>query len=492
MKILLVNPPSNLRTPNLGLLYLAGALTKSSHQTLLLDLAAIHCDDYAKTILQLARVHNIGHVGFSVCDVNYQITLDITASLKQAGLYVFLGGPQVNSLGRRVLEESPLPDTALMGECEESIHTYITHLEGNVPARDVPGLIWREDGTVKFRPPKASRGLSIVDIPDYGLLGIESLSGYMLLTSRGCPYHCRFCCRNTGSQWRPRPIDECIKEIEEAVRKWNIQSFRVIDATFNLQPKRVVDFCRLLRQRDLDLPWMVSGMRADLITKESINALRDAGCLLVAMGVESIDPHVFSWINKGETLENIRNAIDILKECGLPFACYMIHGLPGDNYERSIHYARELQNLSPNYVMYNQAIPFAGTELFSWVQNNATMNSDFSWNNIRSMNSVAYHTADFTEQERLVSFQVIQTITKVINFSNGQAVESFDEIKKFIDNFDPEYRDYHLHYIENTIPAKMAIKQNHRETEYAYRLGYSGCTYVGSGDLVVVPDVNLK
>jgi radical SAM superfamily enzyme YgiQ (UPF0313 family) len=479
MKILLVEPRSNHKGANLGLLYLAGALARSRHEALLLDLNNGPEVDPLARIVELVRGQGVDLVGFSLCDVNFLWSMELIRRIKaQLPVRVVAGGPQVNSLGQSLLSDHPELDAALAGECEESLIGYLDHLAGGTVPETVPGLIYRAEGGVRQIPRGAPAQLDQLPTLDYGLLGIRHVSGYMLITSRGCPYKCFFCARNTGDVWRPRDLELCLDELEHARQEIGIKTFRIVDASFNIQEKRVIQFCRRLRERGLDLPWMVSGIRADRLTDASVAALKEAGCGMLAMGVESIDPQVFAAINKGETIEHIVGAMEMCRRHKLEVGCYMIHGLPGDNYERSIAYARQLQQLRPDYVMYNHAIPFVGTELHRWATKQAHVNPEFSWLTTRDFENVAYWTDDFSVPERLDSFRVIQTITHVINFSSqdqAQREALFEEIRRYDPDHLAEHQAYVQHSLEEGAGRKNEIRHLHQEDVFVHEAGYTGC-----------------
>ena len=69
MMILLIEPKSHYDAPNLGLLYLCGAIKKSRHNALLLDCNSIFMQNPLQRILDLIDEWNIKNIGFSICDV---------------------------------------------------------------------------------------------------------------------------------------------------------------------------------------------------------------------------------------------------------------------------------------------------------------------------------------------------------------------------------------------------------------------------------------
>lgn len=157
---------------------------------------------------------------------------------------------------------------------------------------------------------------------------------YGILTSVGCPFQCIYCvARNRG--WKTRSPKNCIEELKWAKRKYKIVSFEVLDDAFNVNKKRVLEFCKLVKP--LKLRWIcANGLRADLFDKQQAKAMAASGCDSVAFGVESVDNKVLKKVRKGETIEQIEKAVDIAKHYFKNVNGFFIIGLPGSTYEKDL------------------------------------------------------------------------------------------------------------------------------------------------------------
>lgn len=157
---------------------------------------------------------------------------------------------------------------------------------------------------------------------------------YGILTSAGCPFQCVYCAaRNRG--WKPRSAKNCVEELKQAKKKYKIVSFEILDDAFNVDKRRVSEFCKLVKP--LKLPWIcANGLRADLFDEEEAKAMADAGCISVSFGVESVDPQVLKNIKKGETIEQISEAIEIANKYFKIVNGFFILGLPGSTYKKDL------------------------------------------------------------------------------------------------------------------------------------------------------------
>jgi radical SAM superfamily enzyme YgiQ (UPF0313 family) len=157
---------------------------------------------------------------------------------------------------------------------------------------------------------------------------------YSIMTSQGCPFQCVFCA-SRNRKWKARTPANCVEELRQAKEKWGIRSFQIVDDCFNVNKKRAIEFCNLVKP--LKLPWFcTNGVRADLFDEDLARAMVSAGCTQLSFGVESADPTILKAIKKGETIEQIGIALDIAKKYFANINTYFIIGLPGSSYEKDL------------------------------------------------------------------------------------------------------------------------------------------------------------
>ncbi len=163
---------------------------------------------------------------------------------------------------------------------------------------------------------------------------IKFFDKYSIMTSRGCPFNCSFCCSTLGKVWRKRTPENVIDEIKMAIKKYKIKMIQFIDPSINIIPERVIQICELMLRDKIDIPWSAQGVRADLITDKLVKIMKEAGCKRLYIGIESLDPEVYAEIGKSETIEEIKRGIRIAKNNGLEVYGFLIIGLPKDNFKK--------------------------------------------------------------------------------------------------------------------------------------------------------------
>ena len=199
--------------------------------------------------------------------------------------------------------------------------------------------------------------------------GHEELQHYQIQLSRGCPYHCTFCNveQVAGRKLRKRSIETCLDEIVEAKRSHPKIGLLVI--TDDCPTADIQRFKRFLRRvAELGLGWdlWIDNVRANLIDEELIDLFVAAGGSSLCLGTESGNQRVFGLINKGERLEEIIEAAELIKEKGLGLGLCFVIGLPEDTPKRHRDSIRLAQRLKPDYVFWNMCIPWPNTPVHEW------------------------------------------------------------------------------------------------------------------------------
>ncbi len=377
-RILLVDPPSGITQGlNMGLGWLASNV-RGVEEVRVLPLGNRSMDlrQGQAALARCIEAFEPDLVGFNIHCTTYGTALQMIETCRAHFRGpVIVGGPHAVYEGARVLERSPHTDAVVMGEAE---HTF-TEVCGRPPGEyaGIPGTAYRRGDDIIVNPPERRSG-SLDDLrhPDYRQFGVKRIfSPYPLSTSRGCPYRCSFCNPHMGGQkWRPRPLDSVFEELDFARKAFGIRQFQIVEPVFNLLPERVIRFCDELIRRQSGLPWFcASGLRADRLTPEMLKSMKRAGCTHIKIGVESLVPEVFDHINKGESLEDIERAVDMVKQEGLPLWGSFIVGLPHDTYATVMETLRRALRLGFDFTEWSLLMPYPGTASHAWMEGHGTL-----------------------------------------------------------------------------------------------------------------------
>lgn len=334
MKILLVNPPGWQKgSTNLGLCYLASSLIARGHKVLILDVNATNASPEAVSARAAAYMPDV--IGFSLktSTANAAFLLSKTIKGRYASAVHVAGGAHITLCYKESLLDNHELEYCFLGEAELSFIEFVDRLEKHLPVDDISGIAFVKNGEVV-----TIRREYIEDIDSIQFPNMEAIEGfsfkdfrYPMITSRGCPYPCIYCCVGVVSskRWRARSPENVLAELRLSKAKYGITKFEILDDNFTLSVERAKEFCTLLIESGLQLSWYChNGIRADKLDLELARLMKAAGCTSVAIGVESGDPAIFDSIKKGEPLEAIINAVSYIKAAGMKAVGYFIIGLP--------------------------------------------------------------------------------------------------------------------------------------------------------------------
>lgn len=387
MDILLVNPPWHKDSGNIwksvsaclppfGLAILAAIVRRKGFSVFLLDCNAEQIGlDKVEGFLPENAPRFVG-IGATTVLIDNALSLTEIIKKKYPGTKVIMGGVHATLRPEELLEK-PQVDLVVMGEGEES---FLDLLSGKDP-REIKGVGFKENNNVSINESgECVPDINAFPLPAYDLLPMEkyypALGSYKrkpsfgMITSRGCPGRCTFCKGNIlGDTIRFKSPERMVEEIEYLQKDYGIKDITFYDDTFTSSKKRVMEFCRLLRDKNIDLTWCCFS-RVDTIDLEMLEEMKRAGCYQVMYGVESADPQILASINKKISLSKVEETVSNTKKAGIEIRLAFMLGNPGETEEtikKTIDYAIKLD---PDLVSFNITTPYPGTEMFRWAKEN--------------------------------------------------------------------------------------------------------------------------
>ena len=384
-RILLINPSGwQKESINLGLCYVAGSLLRAGHDVLIIDMNAKQMSDEELTE---------AIVKFKPLVIGLSIK---TATANEAGRILSLlskcfaepvfvaGGPHITLCVDSFMSSYTECDYAIMGEGEISFERLVATVLNNTSPVCIEGVAYRDRDKIVINPLEPPKDLDALPLPDLDVIAGFSWSQfrYPIVTSRGCPFDCIYCCVNklTGSRkWRARSVSNVVDELEHVVRTKGITHFEICDDNFTLDIIRAKSICREIIRRGLNLSWYChNGIRADRIDRELAVLMKNAGCTSIAFGIESGNPATFDSIKKGEALSVVVDAVHLVKDVGMNAVGYFIIGLPGDTLERFIETVRFQRSLHLAHYVFGLLIPYPKTEVWDIVCQRGTFFCDIT------------------------------------------------------------------------------------------------------------------
>lgn len=417
--------------PPLELISLA-AIARDSYQMdiKLIDAIAENLDQ--NTVLIKAKDYNpdiiVSILGLECIEEDCKEVEFLKLSLPDAQYVVF--GHYATQFSSEVVLKSKA-DFLILGEPDFIFLNLLDALNGNSPLDEVMGLVRiGENGSpeqqgVDKRIPNPNE----LPIPAYDILPIDKYyepvmpRPYSLIqTARGCPYPCSFCVKSYGSKLTIQSPERVVDEIQNLVSNYGIKSLRIIDDTFTVNKRRVIEICKELVKRNFNLQWCCLS-RTDNLTDEMLYWMKKAGCTRIYFGLESGSQRILDLYEKRINVEEAIESLLLVRSHGIETTGFFMSGYPEEtdiDFKQTIAFAKKAKL---TFASVNPLTPYPGTDLFSRLENDLNFNLFPYQNEFKDPQIVV----DFTKRKKKFYTEFYMRPSYV--FGNMKAiVNNFSEI----------------------------------------------------------------
>lgn len=375
MDILLVNAPVKVSsehaclTPPLGLAYVASVILKNGYSTSAIDFnVAGFIPEQLETALKSGETRILG---ISTHTETYLSGLRIAEVAKRLNpeIKVVFGGPHATVMYKQVAIEDNV-DVIVKGEGEYTMLELADHfIKNKGDLSKIRGIAYRENGTLKTTPERP-----FIETPDdlpfparrLFPLPLYKVPGTVLVSRGGCPFRCRFCAVNNiwKGRRRYRKPEKVLEEVISILNEGFTEQITFVDDTLTLDRERTLKLCNLLKsvRQQTDLRWICS-TRVDLIDKELLREMYEAGCGNIQYGVEAGAQKILNSIGKRITIEQVRSAVGATIDSGIEVTCSFMFPHPEDTEEtikEQIQLMKELLEMGAEETL-ALTTPFPGT-----------------------------------------------------------------------------------------------------------------------------------
>ena len=393
MKILLLTPPFDLMKkgygsrrkvragffPPLALGYLAAPLVKKGYQIKIIDASSMECDN--DDIIKEVEQYRPDLIGISAVTANAKEAHSLIDYLKQKypKIPIILGGPHVNCFPDLVFKDSPKLDMIVYGEGEKVFEEIVDYYNSFKKLPDDLSGTWLKikDGSIKKNPTAEI----IIDLDeilppthqlyDYRLykplpLQYKKMPVANLLTSRGCPYgRCTFCFESgrASQKYRRHSPERVIKEIKFLINMHGIREVAFWDDNFLINESWINKFCDLLDKENIKIPWSACA-RVNTISKTMLERAVKSGLWNVFYGIESGNQDLLDGIQKGITLDQVRQAVKWSNQLGIDSRGSFMLALPGETPAKALKTIEFAREIDLTYAQFLPTHPEWGTVLY--------------------------------------------------------------------------------------------------------------------------------
>ncbi|MHA2472893.1 MAG: B12-binding domain-containing radical SAM protein, partial [Promethearchaeota archaeon] len=369
------------------ILYLTAILDSNNIPVDILDLEQyLDFDEIEVNNIIREQVNKYKIFGITSLTNTFNLALDFAKIIKNQNEnnYVILGGPHVSFMYKDILEDNPevkdLIDFICIGEAENSflelVKVLLNQITNNqnsenfdIELSSVQGIAYLDSkGNLRVNNDAITTDLELLPLPARYKLTHEYFYYTIanVIVNRGCPNQCSFCSRQKlFKTTKIRSIESILSEVRDILSMQNYTHINFYD-NININRSFFRNFCNMFIENKINIPWGCE-IRIDTITDENARLLKNAGCRLVATGIESASIEVlqtnFKYQNPKEVVKGFKN----LKNYNIPVQAYFVLGLPGeteDTFQKTVKYIQDLPLDENDRINYFIATPYPGSRLW--------------------------------------------------------------------------------------------------------------------------------
>ena len=359
--------------PPMGLLYLSSHLRQQG----------LGCEVYDSTFGSKNELFGIlesgtpGVLGVYVNLMTRANALELIAWARGAGWVVMLGGPEPANYSREYLEAGA--DVVVAGEGEIAVERLMRAKFARSSWSSIPGLAYCDEfGTlVETGPAEVLRDLDAQPWPDRERIDIErylktwrthhGMGSISVITARGCPYKCNWCSHSVyGHTHRRRSARAVVDEVEWALRRYKPEMLWMADDVFTIHHGWLAEYAEEMKRRGIRVPFECI-TRADRLNERAAALLAELGCMRVWIGSESGSQRILDAMERGVTVEQVRQAVGLARSNGIQSGMFLMWGYDGEEIGDIEATVEHVKSCRPDIFFTTVSYPIKGTPYFEKV-----------------------------------------------------------------------------------------------------------------------------
>lgn len=371
---------------NLGVEYLSACLKRKGHEVelffdpqtygggMLFKVAWLQDKlDLKKALVAKAVAWNPDIIGISCMTHSYRWSLEVAEMIKEArpNLPIIFGGIHPTIMPEAVITNDCV-DMVAVGEAEESFCELLDCLDTDNFSPSIKGIWFKINQRVIANPIYPPAKLDLLPMPDKGIY-YEKIPifqrRYVTMASRGCPFHCSYCCntvtRRLYKDYKPRRVrgvSNLIEELLFARQHYQVDFIHFHDEVFPFELKWLTEFAEPYA-KFINLPFLIH-THFNLLQESHLKLLKKAGLFYIAFGLQSASERIRKEVcHRHQSNESVKKAAKLCKKYDIDFSIDHIFGLPGET-EMELQEAVELyRETAPSLVFSNWLTYFPKTPI---------------------------------------------------------------------------------------------------------------------------------
>ena len=389
-------------TENLGIEYLSGSLRKEGHETKQIFDPGLFSESndalkrifsQNKQIIEEIKRFKPDLIGFSVVTSTYQWACEVSKEIKAiSNIPIIFGGYHSSAAPEQAISND-FVDMVCIGEGEEAICELASSMDKGDLSTNIRNIWFKDKGTVIRNPLRPlKQDLDQIPFPDKSIYEDVPLiySKYMIITSRGCPFNCTFCGNyflhnlyqsNGRAAIRRRSVENVLEELKQGKAKYKYKKVLFFDDAFGHDREWIREFLKGYK-REINVPFYCY-QHVLYLDEEIVYLLKDAGCFLIQIGVESVtEEYRKKVLNRSETNAQVEAVIRSCKRIGLKVQVDHMFGLPMEGEKEQLLAADFYNRTRPDSIACFRFTYYPGTKMIEIAKEKGWLTED----EIRSIN----------------------------------------------------------------------------------------------------------
>ncbi len=363
---------------------LSAAVRAAGHETQCL---AIPLGSSIREVARLVTKIGADLVGASVMSRDWPGIRTLLPMIKAAGQPFIVAGGYHATFAAQQVSRCDAVDAICIGEGELSLPALLAQLAAGAPRASLPGMWVRGPEGWTDPIPAGAPGQDLAALPDWdyeifgevqamlargiNILGTQKDRFLPTRASRGCPFDCTYC---SAPRWgkaagfdaagmrNVKPVEDLCRELAELRDRYHPDGFEFWDEHFPIGLDWLAELAREFPRR-VGLPFRME-MHPSAATRQRLEYLAAAGCVLFHCGVEAGDPEYRRRVLHRRSSDLVlQRVFDDARSLGLKTSASVMMALPGETMKQAEMTLTLLRQLRPSHVICSTYVPLPGTPL---------------------------------------------------------------------------------------------------------------------------------
>jgi radical SAM superfamily enzyme YgiQ (UPF0313 family) len=443
----------------IGLGYVAAALRNDGHDVVVYNQDVHHYPDAHLTAYLDANRFDMVGISFVGGYYQYRKALALSAAInasRQRPFYV-IGGHGPSPEPEYFLRKTGA-DAVVIGEGEITACELAEAVEFHSSLDEILGIAFRVGDAVRVNPRRPLvQDVDSIALPAYDLFPMEhyridppwSARGAptdftgMMLSGRGCTFHCNFCYR-LDEGFRPRSNEAIIAEIRHLQERWRINHVLFYDELLMSSEARTRSLCQSFIEHGLKVQWDCNG-RLNYAKPALLDLMRRAGCVFINYGIESFDDAALKAMGKALTTKQIVAGVEATLAAGIGMGPNIIWGNIGetrDTLKKGVDFLLKYDDGS-QFRTIRPVTPYPGSPLYYYAIQQGTLkdcadfyenkhtNSDLAAVQFTGLSDAGFHEALLEANTQLIE-----------NYYRRKVEQTIGAAERLYRESDPAFRGF--------------------------------------------------